>query len=484
MKKLGAIYVRLSREDEDKIEGNHDSRSIQNQIKALMNYAHEHAIEITKIYDDDGYSGGHFNRPGFQAMLKDVYNHQWNILLIKDISRLGRVMHQVGNLIEHIFPDHHVRVISLNDHYDSENNESESIVLRNFFNSFYLKDFKKKCRKSLERRAQTKHLNYYPKYGYRFDDTKKEQIDPYSSKIVKQIFDYASEGKTTPQIAKLLNEAGILTRSHYAVEVLKMKPLHKNPSKQWNGSMIWEIIKDYEYCGHSLNLLRKEKPPILVRNTHDAIISEELFKKANDSLLSRNKKETNINHLGSILKDAITDKKMSYYSKNKEAFYYSKGCGYSMNAKVVHSLLYNEVLNLIKNCAENSNAIKELYKKRIFKTQLYDRQALEFKLTALNEVYASLIQDFFDQKITHAKFDYQSQEFVNQITNIEKQLKEYNNYEAKVTLYENKFIKFIKSLKEQPEDAIDLIKMVVSKVLISKPKGQKEIDLTIVYKCE
>ena len=147
-------------------------------------------------------------------------------------------------------------------------------------------------------------------------------------------------------------------------------------------------------------------------------------------------------------------------------------------------MLYNEVLELIKNCAENSNAIKELYKKRIFKTQLCDRQALEFKLTSMNEEYSRLIQDFFDQKITQAKFDYKSKELVDKITNIEKQLKEYNNYEAQVTIYENKFLKFIDSLEEQPDDEIDLIKMVISKVLISKPKGQKEIDMTIIYKFE
>ncbi len=481
MKMQGAIYARLSREDEDKIDSSKDSRSIANQIKALTNYANENDIEIIKIYYDDGYSGSNLNRPSFQEMLKDIKNHKFNVLLIKDLSRLGRVMHQVGELIEHFFPDNNIRVISLNDNYDSNHYNGESIVLRNFLNAFYLKDFKKKCRKALERRAKTKHLNYYPKYGYRFNEEKKEQIDPYSSQIVKKIFLYASNGKTTSQIAKLLNEAKILTRSHYAVEVLGAKPLNKNPSNKWKAEKVWEIIKDYEYCGHSLNLLKKE-PPILVRNTHYAIISEELFKKANDQLLSRNKKETNINHLGSILKDAISDKKMSYYQSNKDAFYYCKGCGYIVKAKLLHLLLYQEVLDLIKNGLVANNMIRKCYKKRLFKTSFIERNDLEVKLATLNEKFAKLFVDFFAKENTSDDFGYKSQELVQQIKDVEEKLKAFNSDEAKVTIYENKFINFIESLKTRPEIEMDLIKMVVSNVLLSKAKDSKIIDVTIIYK--
>ncbi len=487
MKKLGAIYARLSREDEDKIDGNKDSRSIENQIKTLSDYAKEHDIEIIKVYYDDGFSGGNQDRPDFQQMLKDVYAHKFNVLLIKDISRLGRVMHQVGALIEQIFPDNNIRVISLGDNYDSDTYEGESIVLKNFLNSYYLKDFRRKCRKSLQHRARTKHLNYYPKYGYRFDEERKEQVDPYASQIVKQIFTYASEGKTTPQIAVLLNEAGILTRSRYAVEVLGMKPLNKNPAKEWNAEKVWEIVKDYEYCGHSLNLVRKEEPPILVRDTHYAIISEELFKKANEQLSSRNTRGTGINHLSTVLKDAVTGRNMTYcrgVNKNKEDYYYSKPCGFSIKAKTIHSFLYEEAMNLIESCVKDSNAIKELYKKRIFKARISDKQELEFKLTALNEEYSRLIQDFFDNRLNQIKFDKKSQELVAKIKDVEQQLNEFNEYEAQVVIYERKFMRFLESIKNTPEDEVDLIKMVISKVLLSKPKGQKEIDMTIIYKFE
>ena len=80
-----AIYARLSREDEEKIDGNVESRSIENQIKTLTNFANEQHFDISNVYYDDGYSGSDMERPGLQQMLCDAKNRQFSILLIKDL---------------------------------------------------------------------------------------------------------------------------------------------------------------------------------------------------------------------------------------------------------------------------------------------------------------------------------------------------------------------------------------------------------------
>ena len=185
-----AIYARLSREDEEKIDGNNESRSIENQIKTLTNYANEHHFEIINIYYDDGYSGSNMDRPGFQQMLNDAKNKVFNVLLIKDLSRLGRKLYQVGTLVEKTLPQMGIRLIAINDNYDATTyKDDESVVLRNFLNDYYLKEFRRKCRASLAHRVQTIHINYYPKYGYIYDSEGTEQIDPYASDIVKLIFE-------------------------------------------------------------------------------------------------------------------------------------------------------------------------------------------------------------------------------------------------------------------------------------------------------
>ena len=75
------IYARLSREDEDKIDGNKkESRSIENQIKFLTSYAEKNGLTVTKIYYDDGVSGGTFDRPAFNEMIKDMKRKKFNII--------------------------------------------------------------------------------------------------------------------------------------------------------------------------------------------------------------------------------------------------------------------------------------------------------------------------------------------------------------------------------------------------------------------
>ena len=160
MNNIVAIYVRLSREDEDKIDKSKESRSIENQIKTLKDFAKEQGFAVYNIYADDGYSGGDFNRPAFKQMIDDMKRRRFNVLLLKDLSRLGRSLYKVGDLIENVFPVNGIRVISLGDKYDSQFYKDDmSIVLRSFLNDYYLKEFKKKCRKAREHYAQTKHLN-------------------------------------------------------------------------------------------------------------------------------------------------------------------------------------------------------------------------------------------------------------------------------------------------------------------------------------
>ena len=120
MKNKAVIYARLSREEEEKIDGNRDSRSIENQVKILTDFAKKNNFEVVDVYIDDGYSGGNQDRPDFQRMIQDAKAKQFDILLIKDISRLGRSFHQVGKLIDYDFPSLKIRVIAPGDNYDSD----------------------------------------------------------------------------------------------------------------------------------------------------------------------------------------------------------------------------------------------------------------------------------------------------------------------------------------------------------------------------
>lgn len=125
-----ALYVRLSRDDDN--EG--DSNSIANQIKILEKYAKEHNITNYKIYKDDGYSGTNFNRPGFQEMLLDIENGNVSMVVVKDMSRFGRNYLEVGMYTEIRFPEFDVRFVAVNDGVDSERDDNDFTPFRNIIN--------------------------------------------------------------------------------------------------------------------------------------------------------------------------------------------------------------------------------------------------------------------------------------------------------------------------------------------------------------
>lgn len=414
MKNKAVIYVRLSREDEDKIDSKKESRSIENQIKTLKTFAHEQGFYIQEIYSDDGYSGADFNRPAFKKLLKDLELNKFEVILIKDLSRLGRSLHRVGELIENIFPQKGIRVISVNDKYDSRTyNDDISIVFKSFLNDYYLREFRKKCKKVRQHYAQTKHLNYYPKYGYCFDEDGREFVEDYSSCIVQRIFlAIANEGLSCGAVAKQLNDEGILTRSAYATQVLGLKSLHKQPASKWNAEKVWSIATDYEYCGHSINWLRhNDEEKILLRNTHEKIITEELFFAVQEKIKSHSKVIESLDHLGKYIIDIQTGKNL-LFSKKQQIYFLRQNNKktYSIDRFAIERVIFLELLYLFRFCLDayslNAKEKNEINKQ----TQ---REKMDYE-------YSIIVEQYFQGKIDKAHFERKSKTILLKINELER----------------------------------------------------------------
>ena len=137
------IYIRLSREDEDK---NIESESIKNQKSLIFQYAEENNLNIKRVYIDDGYSGTNFERPEYKKMINDIENKKINMIITKDMSRLGRDYIGTGNLIEKYFPEHNVRYIAITDNIDTllDNSNNDIAPFKAIMNDMYAKDISKK----------------------------------------------------------------------------------------------------------------------------------------------------------------------------------------------------------------------------------------------------------------------------------------------------------------------------------------------------
>ena len=125
-----AIYCRLSKDDLSLEE----SSSITTQKMILKKYAHMKNWEIHEFYIDDGWSGTNFERPGFKKMISDIESGFINIVLVKDLSRLGRNHLQLGYYTDIFFPEHMVQFVSVLDEIDSLNAPSDLAPIKNFVN--------------------------------------------------------------------------------------------------------------------------------------------------------------------------------------------------------------------------------------------------------------------------------------------------------------------------------------------------------------
>ena len=168
-----AMYIRLSKEDEDKKE---ESESVTNQRSLLNGFIEENRLNLIDIYIDDGISGTTFNRPSFNRLVEDINNKKINMVITKDLSRLGRDYIQTGYYLEKFFPEKRVRYISLLDGIDTgvESSTNDITPFRAIMNDMYAKDISKKIT-SVKRDKQQKGLfiGGKPAYGYKMHPTEK-----------------------------------------------------------------------------------------------------------------------------------------------------------------------------------------------------------------------------------------------------------------------------------------------------------------------
>ena len=158
-----ALYCRLSIDD-----GISESLSISNQKKILSSYCVLNNFNIYDFYIDDGYSGTNFNRPSFIKMINDIERGNIDIVVTKDLSRLGRNYLETGKYTDIYFPNKNIRYIALNDNIDSFNELNEFIPLKNIINEWYALDISKKIRATLNKQMESGEFKRagHPLYGY------------------------------------------------------------------------------------------------------------------------------------------------------------------------------------------------------------------------------------------------------------------------------------------------------------------------------
>ena len=288
------IYCRLSKDDDTPGE----SMSIGTQKSILTDYCKDNGLSICDIYTDDGVSGLHFERAGFQRMLSDIESKKINMVITKDLSRLGRDYIMTGYYTEIFFPSKGVRYVAVSDGFDSNKMENDIAPFKNILNDMYARDISRKIKNAKHQRSKDGlFCSSQTPYGYKTDGKNKNVliIDEEAASVVRLIFELALKGHGGVFIAEELKFRGICRPAVYKyrrgeARFAEYGNIAAEKSCDWSSKTVGMILNNRVYTGdlvaHKTEVTnyktktRKIIPveeQILVENTHEAIVSKEVF---------------------------------------------------------------------------------------------------------------------------------------------------------------------------------------------------------------
>ena len=424
-----AGYERLSREDDRKDE----SSSIASQKMIIDSFAKFNNLTIIEHYCDDGFTGSNFNRPGFEQLKEAIEDGRINCVIVKDLSRLGRELYETGAYIEEYFLSKNIRFIAINDGYDSEVGDA-MLGIRLSVNDLYLRDTSKKIRSTFDaKRKKGDYIGSYAKFGYMKNPENPKQLirDPKADHIVIQIFEWIASGVGISTIAHRLTKQGVPIPSIYK------KEHRSNIQKELNeGNGIWRpqtvkgIATDKMYLGHmvqgrwkkmSYNSKKLLELPqaqwIVVENTHEPIVSQELFDKVQKELSKRKRyaaKNEKKHLLQGLLRCKDCGHNMSILArKNKSSISYSAECNfYSKYSKygmccthrIDYQVLEDALLHVLKEAGEaflSEYDDEALISKAVMiqQKELIQNQQELHKLESEKEKNQKIIANLYDDRL-------------------------------------------------------------------------------------
>lgn len=430
MQKKIALYMRLSKEDEDAKE---ESNSIRTQRILLRRFAEEHFKDGRIIeFQDDGYSGVSMDRPGVTAMLELVKESALDCIIVKDFSRFSRDYIELGTYLEQIFPFMGVRFISVNDSYDSEACSGAigemDISFRNLMYDLYSKDLSIKVKSSLAaKKGQGQFISANCPFGYEKAPGDKHRlvIEEDEAEIVRRIFRMATEGKTSTQIARTFNKERIKTPIEFKLEKGKTSREAKGDKFAWEGSTICAILKNETYTGDMVygktykehiggrRCLKPRSEWKIYRNHHAPIISRELFEEIQQGRGGGKAQDRrNLHPLSGRLSCGCCGRNLhirkgvnpyftcpSLYDNPRE------GCIRKANAMFLEQVCLYELQQHLEQCAERDSLLEERRRElgQRLEEMKAERWGLQAQLQGLKKRKVEIYERYAETKISGAK---------------------------------------------------------------------------------
>ena len=521
------IYLRLSNEDRDKSNKDDDSESIKNQRNMLIDYINKHPeFVLAYEYCDEDLSGAGTFRPEFEKLIRDCENRKLDIVLCKSQSRFSRDMEVVEKYINNKFKEWNIRFIGISDNADTEiDGNKKSRQINGLVNEWYLEDVSNNIRSAFNSKMkQGEFISPFASFGYEVSpiDNNKLIIDEVASEIVKEIFDLYLKGLGFTGIAKYLNSKNVPSPSLYKYQKgIKLNVISNRPREQikWSTNAIKTILTNELYLGHLIQgkrttvsyknhkITKKDNSKwIKIKNTHEAIIDEEIFSKVQIAMKERTKpmKITGIVHNFSGKVFCLECKR--YMRKKNSAKHEYLVCsnnrdGYddcenksAIRYDVLESIVLKQINKKLKKYYDEAILINESNKrsnnKFTEKIKILDKQRIEIetKISKTRNYLKSLYEDKVNGVITSIQFKELVDNYNNDEDKLRNQIKsidnEINYYKMKEETSKNQSELFSKYQQLKSLNKI-IVDEFIDKIFIGKLDEEKNTrDIQIKWNFE
>lgn len=523
--KLADAYYRLSVEEAN--EG--ESSSIKNQRSIVRQYCEDHGITIVSEFVDDGYSGSNFDRPGFNAMLAHLNKGLANMVITKDLSRLGRDMTESSHYAETYFPEHGVHYLAISDNFDSD--EINLMAPFQFaMNDVYLRDTSRKIKQVLNQKMNKGEYCACPPFGYMKDPKNGGKLipDPMTAPIVQKIFALAESGKSAHAIANILSDEGCITPLKYRV-LYRDRFSEKGAARaadRWNHTTVKRILKNQVYLGHTLlgktkkaSLKSKKKVNVpqeewhITKNTHMPLVTQEQFDKAQYYMGMNTKSWRENKKCRSSIFNGITFcancgcamcSAGSVYKGEREKYWYLSCNNIPKRSKnhCKHGarIKYSDLLEIVKNDLNQlislsdedikeitNEALKRSGQVNIYESAEANQKAIEKRLEAIDKIVIKLYSDNAAGIISDDMLGKMVTEFSQEATNLKKQLAKIQNQQSAgneiVDNYE-KFFRLVKQYTHIDELTEEIVRTFIERIEVGKkelPEGYQLAGKNVPY---
>lgn len=527
MTKITALYERLSKDDEQQGESN----SITNQKNYLEEHARKSGFINIKHFTDDGYTGRNFNRPGFQALLAQIEAGNVGTVIVKDLSRFGRNYLQVGFYTEIMFPQKNVRFIAVNNNVDTINpTDNDFTPFLNIMNEFYAKDTSNKIKSIfLARMNDGKRCSGSIPYGYNRlpGDKQTLVVDPVASKVVKYIFELAADEHGPTDIARVLSKEGVLIPSAYTMQYHpeQCNFRAKVGDTNWSNTTVGTILDRKEYLGHTI--LRKtiatnfktdtrrfatDDELLVFEDTHEPIISQELWDKAHKVMIRKPKRVQNGEYQGMVPLSGLVfcadcGSRMSFeshYYKSGEVYFSfrcyrygneTNGCSqHYINERSLNQLVLHTIQRVYKRVIEDekvfSDELQRQWQSKCESKPKKDKRELvaaQRRFEELNTLISSLYENYVSGMLPERQYKSLMQKYDGEQSELEQRIEELNTQleddEIK-PIQTERFINLIKKYNEPTELTAELARELIEKIVVHEGVGErrkKQITVDIFF---